>query len=227
LGCSVATVSNNFRFSHRGDWLPNAGRASCGVRRSRVRGRIHYFRSSSIRVGAACWPEGDQPVRREEASEITIAFTTWAVVVCFACPPNLPSVSDLPGDPGDLRSERAELIHHGVDSVLEFEDFFPDIDGGLAREIPFGHGRSDFRPELARAAALQLIGLNYVSGFVHSDLDEYRFPPCDGEIKKSQPEARFRRSSPRRFGYRGVQNLLISPCKVVSVLQHCASILSK
>jgi hypothetical protein len=103
------------------------------------------------------------------------------------CPPNLPSVSDLPRDPGDLRSERAELIHHGVDSVLEFEDFSPDIDGDLAREIPFGHGRSDFRPKLARAAALQLIGLNYVSGFriVHSDRDEYRFPPCDGE-KKSQ-----------------------------------------
>ena len=56
-----------------------------------------------------------------------------------------PLAPNLAGDPGDFRSKRAELIHHRVDRVLEFEDFSADVDGDLAREIAFGDRRGDFR----------------------------------------------------------------------------------
>src|SRR5439155_12378924 len=48
------------------------------------------------------------------------------------------------GDAGDFGGKGVELVHHGVDGVLEFEDFAFDVHGDLAREVAAGHGRGDF-----------------------------------------------------------------------------------
>src|SRR5439155_3366920 len=52
--------------------------------------------------------------------------------------------ADFAGHAGHFRSEGVELVHHGVDGVLELEDFAFDIDGDLLGEIAVGHGRGDF-----------------------------------------------------------------------------------
>src|SRR5262249_56369517 len=39
-----------------------------------------------------------------------------------------------------LGREGAKLVHHGVDGVLEFEDFAFDIDGDLLGEVALGDG---------------------------------------------------------------------------------------
>src|SRR5262249_7478504 len=41
----------------------------------------------------------------------------------------------VPRDAGHLGGEGVELIHHGVDGVLELEDFTPDVDGDLSRQV--------------------------------------------------------------------------------------------
>src|SRR5439155_731934 len=41
---------------------------------------------------------------------------------------------DLAGDPGDLGGERARLVDHRVDDVLDLEDLAPHVDGDLLRE---------------------------------------------------------------------------------------------
>ena len=50
--------------------------------------------------------------------------------------------ADLAGHPGDLRGERAELVDHGVDGVLQLEDLALDVDGDLPRQVPRGRRRS-------------------------------------------------------------------------------------
>ena len=47
--------------------------------------------------------------------------------------------ADLAGDAGHFRGEGVELVHHGVDGVLELEDFAAHIDGDLAREVAARH----------------------------------------------------------------------------------------
>ena len=42
------------------------------------------------------------------------------------------------------RGEGAELIHHGVDGVLQLQNFAAHIHGDLARKIAVGHRRGDF-----------------------------------------------------------------------------------
>ena len=52
--------------------------------------------------------------------------------------------ADLAGHPGDLRGERAELVDHGVDGVLQLEDLALDVDGDLlatGRRSGDGRGR--------------------------------------------------------------------------------------
>src|SRR5207302_2040778 len=36
--------------------------------------------------------------------------------------------ADFPGDAGDFRGERAQLVHHRVDSLFKLEDFAMDVD---------------------------------------------------------------------------------------------------
>src|SRR5204863_9764030 len=51
--------------------------------------------------------------------------------------------TDFAGDAGDFRSERGELVHHGVDGVLELENFSFDVDRDLLREISAGDSGGD------------------------------------------------------------------------------------
>src|SRR5205823_6522745 len=64
--------------------------------------------------------------------------------------------TDFAGDAGDLRSERGELIHHGVDRVLQLENFSFDVDRDLLREIseiesaPYRGGVTDLSGDVVR-----------------------------------------------------------------------------
>ena len=51
--------------------------------------------------------------------------------------------SDFTGDAGHLRGERAELVHHGVDGVLQLEDLALDVHGDLLRQVAVGDGGGD------------------------------------------------------------------------------------
>src|SRR5206468_2196680 len=55
----------------------------------------------------------------------------------------LPFRADLAGHARDLGRERAELVHHGVDRVLQLEDLAPHVDGDLLGEVAVGHGGGD------------------------------------------------------------------------------------
>src|SRR5207302_1007494 len=59
--------------------------------------------------------------------------------------------ADLPGDAGDLVGERAQLVDHRVDRVLELEGLAPDVDGVLLRDALPIYGRRDLGdvPDLA------------------------------------------------------------------------------
>ena len=52
--------------------------------------------------------------------------------------------SDFAGHARHFRSERAQLIHHGVDGVFEFENFALHVDRDFARQIAASHGRCYF-----------------------------------------------------------------------------------
>src|SRR5690606_31534562 len=51
--------------------------------------------------------------------------------------------ADLAGDAGDLGGERAELIDHRGDGVLEHEDLAADLDRDLARQVAVGDRGGD------------------------------------------------------------------------------------
>ena len=53
--------------------------------------------------------------------------------------------SDFASHAGDFRGEGAQLIDHGVDGVLQLENFALHVDGDLAREVAASHGRSHLR----------------------------------------------------------------------------------
>ena len=49
--------------------------------------------------------------------------------------------ADFAGHAGHFRGERAELVHHRVDGVLQLEDLALDVDGDLLRQVAVGDGR--------------------------------------------------------------------------------------
>src|SRR4029453_17190856 len=49
----------------------------------------------------------------------------------------------LAGHARDLGREARELVHHGVDDVLELQDLALDVDGDLPGEVAVGHGLGD------------------------------------------------------------------------------------
>jgi hypothetical protein len=53
--------------------------------------------------------------------------------------------ADFSRDARHLGGERAELIHHRVDRVLQLEDFALDVDGDLLRQVAGRHGGRHFR----------------------------------------------------------------------------------
>ena len=60
-----------------------------------------------------------------------------------AWPPSLPSVPTSLRDARDLGGERAQLIDHRVDGVLQLEDLALHVDGDLLREVAVGDGGRD------------------------------------------------------------------------------------
>ena len=51
---------------------------------------------------------------------------------------------DLARHTGDLGRERVELVDHGINGVLQLENFAFDVDRDLARQVAAGDGRRDF-----------------------------------------------------------------------------------
>src|SRR5690606_23645554 len=47
--------------------------------------------------------------------------------------------ADLARHAGDLRGEGVQLVHHGVDGRLQFEDLALHVDGDLLRQVAIGH----------------------------------------------------------------------------------------
>src|SRR6266498_1586033 len=52
--------------------------------------------------------------------------------------------TDLAGDARHLAGERVELVHHGIDGVLELENFAAHVDGDLFGKVAAGDGGCDF-----------------------------------------------------------------------------------
>src|SRR5262249_50438730 len=50
----------------------------------------------------------------------------------------------LAGYAGDFRGEGTELVHHGVESVFQHEDFASHVHGDLAGEVAAGDGGGHF-----------------------------------------------------------------------------------
>src|SRR5207302_1054827 len=53
--------------------------------------------------------------------------------------------ADLAGHTGDLGGERVQLVHHGVNRVLELQDLAAHVDRHLLAQIAVGNRRGDFR----------------------------------------------------------------------------------
>src|SRR5207247_148793 len=51
--------------------------------------------------------------------------------------------TDFAGDAGDFGSKRRELVHHGVDGVLQLENFPFHVHRNLLRQVAAGHGGGD------------------------------------------------------------------------------------
>src|SRR6185295_3785624 len=52
--------------------------------------------------------------------------------------------ADFAGDARHFGGEGVELVDHGVDGVLQFQNFALHIDRDLARKVAAGHGGGDF-----------------------------------------------------------------------------------
>src|SRR4029434_605333 len=52
--------------------------------------------------------------------------------------------ADLAGDARHLAGKRVELVHHGIDGVLELENFAAHVDGDLFGKVAAGDGGCDF-----------------------------------------------------------------------------------
>ena len=53
--------------------------------------------------------------------------------------------ADFASHASHFAGERVELVHHGVDGVLQLQNFAANVDRDLAREIAHGHGRGHLR----------------------------------------------------------------------------------
>src|SRR5207249_3602749 len=66
---------------------------------------------------------------------------TDAAHLCLAA--QLALGANLACHPGDFRGERVELIHHGVDGILELQDLAANVNGDLLRQVAPGDGGRD------------------------------------------------------------------------------------
>jgi hypothetical protein len=76
--------------------------------------------------------------------ELTLSvksFQTPPTPFTSAWPPSLPSVPTSRATRVTSRSEAVELIHHGVDGVLQLQNFAARIHRDLGGKVALGHGR--------------------------------------------------------------------------------------
>src|SRR3979490_1080522 len=78
--------------------------------------------------GTCAWPPSLPSVPTSRATRAPSQATPGG----WRPPPELARGAGLARDAGHFRGERVELVHHGVDGVLELENFAPHIDGDLA-----------------------------------------------------------------------------------------------
>jgi hypothetical protein len=79
--------------------------------------------------------------------ELTLSVRSFHVPATprtSAWPPSLPFGAYFARHARHFGGERTELIDHGVDGVLQFENFAAHVDRDLAREVALGDGSGDF-----------------------------------------------------------------------------------
>ena len=84
---------------------------------------------------------------RFEAMKLTLSVRSFQVPATSgtsAWPPSLPSVPTSRATRVTSRGEGVELVHHGVDGVLQLEDFALHVHGDLARQVAARHRGGDF-----------------------------------------------------------------------------------
>ena len=79
-----------------------------------------------------------------ELTESVRSFHVPATPFTSAWPPSLPSVPTSRATRVTSLAKRVELIHHGVDGVLQLQNFAAHIHRDLARQVAVGHGRGHF-----------------------------------------------------------------------------------
>src|SRR5204863_195647 len=82
-------------------------------------------------------------VRRHRVHVIRQVFPGTGHAAHFGLAAEFSFGTDFAGHAGDFRSERGELVHHGVDRVLQLENFSFDVDRDLLREISAGDSGGD------------------------------------------------------------------------------------
>ena len=83
------------------------------------------------------------PVRLP-AIELTLSVRSFhvpATPLHVGLPAELAFGADFAGDAGHFGGERAELVDHRVDGVLQLEDLALHVDGDLLRQVAVGDGR--------------------------------------------------------------------------------------
>ena len=84
---------------------------------------------------------------RFDAMKLTLSVRSFQVPATSgtcAWPPSLPSVPTSRATRVTSRGEGVELVHHGVDGVLQLEDFALHVHRDLARQVAARHGGGHF-----------------------------------------------------------------------------------
>jgi hypothetical protein len=79
-----------------------------------------------------------------EFTESVRSFHVPATPRTSACPPRMPSVPTSRATRVTSEAKRVELVDHGVDGVLEFQNFAAHVHGDFAGKVAVGHGGSHF-----------------------------------------------------------------------------------
>src|SRR5207244_2038676 len=82
-------------------------------------------------------------IRRHEVDVIGKVFPGSADSLHLRLAAELSFGTNFAGDAGYFRREGRQLVHHGVDGVLQFENFSFLVDGDLLRQVAIGHGGGD------------------------------------------------------------------------------------
>ena len=70
-------------------------------------------------------------IARHEVHVVSQIFPDPRHALHVSLSAEIPFGANLARDAGDFGGKRTQLVHHGVDSVLQFKDFALDIDGDL------------------------------------------------------------------------------------------------